>query len=150
MKVLHRLHKFAFSTFHFLFLRLPFLLFLLGPASRGLCLVGLCSFDHSCCSCLSRSGVSSPSFTSRSDRVFSVESPPLLCPLWPLLPASWWPPNNPSKARRPPRVCSVSATAGSLARIRRVIFRTPCWMTLSSSCWISRTMAVSGNMSMKR
>lgn len=131
--------------FHFFFF-FPFL-FLRLFSSRwsvfiALWLAAPCfwSLDHSLCSCRSKSGVSSPSLTRRPARELSIPSK-LLCSLGtrPLFACCL-----------PPCVCKVPAMGGSLARMRRVIFRTPCWMVWSSSCWISRTSAVSGNMSMKR
>ncbi|KAG7249193.1 hypothetical protein CRUP_030388, partial [Coryphaenoides rupestris] len=53
---------------------------------------------------------------------------------------------DPGAAASPP----PPGLPGSEALMSRVMLRTPCWMMSSSVRWISRTDAVSGNMSMKR
>lgn len=133
-----RKRKVYFLLHYFFFFRFP--LRLLSSRWSVLIVSGASCFwslDHSLWSCRSKSGVSSPSLTRRPARELSIPSPErafrllFACCLLPC-------------------VCKVLAMVGSFARIRRVIFWTPCWMVWSSSCWISRTSAVSGNMSMKR
>lgn len=137
------------SLLHFFFFFLfPLLWLLCCSVSNTLRLVtgDWWSLDHSLCSCWSKSGVNSPSFTRRLARELFIICPE---PCWPLLPVKLLPPD----AVRPRLLfcaCEGSVMVASDALIRRVIFRTPCWMMSSSSCWISRTKPVSGNMSMKR
>lgn len=134
-----------FLLHFFFFFRFPFLWLLSSGWSvfSVLWLAAPClwSLDHSLCSCRSKSGVSSPSLTRRPARELFIPSSELLCSLGTRLLLA---------CCLPTCVCKVLATAGSLARMRRVMFRTPCWMVWSRSCWISRTSDVSGNMSMKR
>lgn len=136
--------------FYFFFFRLSIILFCsVWSAVRPTSCFWL--WDHSLCSCLSRSGVNSPSLTRRLVRELLILS---LETLWLLLLVI-------SVLLAAPRALSAGSRAllcvargsrmfGSLVLIRRVIFWTPCWMTLSSSRWISRMEAVSGNISMKR
>lgn len=135
---------------HFFFFLFPFVLLFpatsLTPSSSW-----RCTLDHSFWSRLRRSGVSKPSCTRREPRDLSSCEPST--------PLSW--------ALGAPRPLLGDTGLGpsllwldsgfvpggalvSVARMSRVMLRTPTWMMLSSSCWISRTWLASGNMSMKR
>lgn len=140
------------SLHFFFFLLFPLLSLLWCSASPLLWLVGccFCSLDHSLCSWRSKSGVNSPSLTRRPARELCITSSEPLCPLWPLLLVKWSLLAVPILPRLPPCVFRGSVMFGSMALMRRVMFRTPSWMVSSSIFWISRTKAVSGNMSMKR
>lgn len=127
-------------SFHFFFL---FPLFVETESSP----FWLCFWTHSLWSCSNSSFVSSPS---RNNLELSEESVGLSSFLWlwafsarPLLSGSV--PESES-------LTEVSAAADwfSVARISRVMLRTPTWMVPSSSFWISRMRLASGNMSMKR
>lgn len=131
---------------HFFF---PLLLLSWCSVSSAYWLINSC-LDHSLCSCWSKPGVNSPSLTRRLARVLSPLGPllalgcvgelrsavllllSLVCPGLLFC------------------VCSGLVMLWFVALMRRVILLTPCWMISSSSCWISRTNLVSGNMSMKR
>lgn len=109
----------------------------------------LCSRTHSLCSCSNSSFVSSPS---RNNLELSEESVGLSSFLWlwafsarPLLSGSVFESESLTEA-----VVSAAADWFSVARISRVMLRTPTWMIPSSSFWISRMRLASGNMSMKR
>lgn len=151
---LHRSSMDPVCFLHYFFLLLFTLVLSLWSLPSALWLGTSCFlfFDHSICSCRSKSGVNSPSLTRRPARELSISSSTgplsaLLLVTLVTLAALALPLIAPFCPRLLPRGAVMEEL---VARMRRVMFRTPCFMMSSSSCWDSRTIAVSGNMSMKR
>lgn len=133
-----------FKIVHFFFL-FPLTLFVEMEESS----FWLCSLIHSLCSCCNSSLVSSPSCTSFEPRDESVA---MSSSLW-----FWTFDTRPLLTGGGCEAESLEEVAGavedvwfSVARISRVMLRTPIWIVVSSSFWISRMWLASGNMSMKR